>query len=245
VDEATKEAMVARFRARLDALAAGGGGPATADEDESTDLRALHVELAALRTEVRAEARMFKDAFEQVRASLARAEGAEAAARREVERLSDDLREERQRLEARVLVPLLTGLIGLRDRLEAGLALPPPAVSAVRAGPPWYRRLLGAGPAPVAPPGTGASEVDAAWREGVRMTLDRLDRLLREHGVEAMELEGRPFDPRIARAVATAKAAGEPDGVVVAVVRRGFIRNGSPLRVAEVVVNKTAQGERT
>lgn len=235
VDEATKDVMVARFRAQLDGLAEGDDDPAALEGDEATDLRALHVELAALRTEVRAEARMFKDGLDQLRASVARAETAEAAARQEAERLREELRAERRDQGERVLAPLLADLIGLRDRLEAGLALPLPAA----AQPPWYRRLFAA-----SGPATAARDTDAAWREGVGMTLDRLDRILKERGVEPMELEGRPFDPRVARALATAADGGRADGIVVSVIRGGFTRDGTTLRVADVVVNKLGSGER-
>lgn len=235
MDEAMKDMMAARFRAQLDVLTADGGVPvAEADDgDGGADLRMLLVELAALRTEVRAEARMFKDGLDQIRASAARAEAAETAARKEVDRLREELREERRDQGERVLAPLLTDLIGVRDRLEAGLALPPPDLRAV----PWYRRLLRSPPAE-------AGETDKAWREGVRMTLDRLDRILKERGVEAMALDGRPFDPRAARAVATDADAGQPDGIVVAVVRQGFTRHGTTLRIADVVVNKLGQEKR-
>jgi molecular chaperone GrpE len=123
--------------------------------------------------------------------------------------------------EAAVLRPLLVDLIEVRDRLAAGVT-GPPAVPA-----PWYRRVL-----------RRADATAEAWREGLRMTLARLDRVLREHGVAPLDLVGRPFDPKTARAVGTVADAGLENGVVVQEVRSGFLWEGELLRAADVVVNK-------
>jgi molecular chaperone GrpE len=79
-----------------------------------------------------------------------------------------------------------------------------------------------------------------AWREGLRMTLNRFDRVLRERGVVPIDLAGKPFDPRLARAVGTAADAGLENGIVVQEVRSGFLWEGELLRLADVVVNKTS-----
>jgi molecular chaperone GrpE len=133
---------------------------------------------------------------------------------------------DRARAEARDQVhaaqrPLLLDVIDLRDRLVAALKL-------VATGRPrWSDRLLRRNAA-------GGS----AWQEGLRMTVHRIDQVLLNRGVVAMQLAGQPFDPRRARAVATAVDAVMPEGIVIEEVRSGFLWNDQVLRTAEVIVSK-------
>ena len=72
------------------------------------------------------------------------------------------------------------------------------------------------------------------------MTLNRFDRVLRERGVVPIDLVGKPFDPKLARAVGTITDASRENGIVVQEVRSGFLWEGELLRAADVVVNKTS-----
>jgi len=220
VNESLKESLVEQFRAHLDTLDADAdadadAGPETmadSDVDTGTDLYSLYVEMAALRSEVRTESRLVKDTLDLVRGVVERAE-TEQARLAELER------------EAALLRPLLIDLIDVRDRLAAGVAGPSTATPAA----PWYRRML--------------SRTDAtadAWREGLRMTLNRFDRVLRERGVVPLDVVGKPFDPKLARAVGTVTDASRENGIVVQEVRSGFLWDGEMLRAADVVVNKTS-----
>ena len=70
MDDRTKQALLERFRAYLDgAESAQPDLPETVDEaaEETADLYAIFVELAGLRTEVRTESRLVKDALDQFR----------------------------------------------------------------------------------------------------------------------------------------------------------------------------------
>ncbi len=165
--------------------------------------------MAALRSEVRTEARLVKETLDLVRGVVERGR-------------AEQVRER----EAAVLRLLLIDLIEVRDRLAAGVSGPAAAAA------PWYRRML-----------RRADTTADAWREGLRMTLGRLDRVLRERGVVPLDLVGRPFDPKTARAVGTVADAGLENGVVVQEVRSGFLWEGELLRAADVVVNKTAREE--
>jgi molecular chaperone GrpE len=121
---------------------------------------------------------------------------------------------------------LLIELLEIRDRLTAGLTRPPAEPTPV----PWYARAFHR-------PAT--SDADA-WREGLRMTLARFDRLLADRGVVPLHLVGKPLDPKLARAVATVEDAGRAGGTVVEDIRPGFLWNGNLLRTADVVVVKTS-----
>jgi molecular chaperone GrpE len=214
VNESLKESLVEQFRAHLDTLDddAGPETIADADVDTGTDLHSLYIEMAALRSEVRTESRLVKDTLDLVRDVVERGQ-TEQARLAELER------------EAALLRPLLIDLIEVRDRLAAGVAGPSPATTAA----PWYRRMF-----------RRTDTTADAWREGLRMTLNRFDRVLRERGVVPLDVVGKPFDPKLARAVGTVADASRENGIVVQEVRSGFLWEGEMLRAADVVVNKTS-----
>lgn len=57
---------------------------------------------------------------------------------------------------------------------------------------------------------------------------------LKKQGLEVLDLEGQPFDPAVAEAVM--HEAGDGDGVVVEVMRTGYLWKGRVLRAALVKV---------
>jgi len=64
---------------------------------------------------------------------------------------------------------------------------------------------------------------------------------LSDYRVRPIEVLDRPLDPRCMNAVGVRTDRRQPDGIVVVEQRRGFIRDGSLLRCAEVIVNKRKQ----
>ena len=237
MDDTVKDSLVAQFRSYLDGI---GEDPGPAEEaggevGGEADLYALLVELAALRTEVRTESRLVKDALDQFREVFRTMEGAQAA-------LEGQLAEARTRAAAQertLLRPLLLDLLDVRDRLLAGLQ--PRVKPRMKPPRPWYARLFAREASARAPQAATATAPDA-WQEGVRMTLGRLDRLLRERLVVPMELVGRRFDPRLARAIATRTVTDREDGIIVEEVRAGFLWDDAVLRPAEVIVGKPEAG---
>jgi molecular chaperone GrpE len=220
MEEALKDSLVAQFRRYLDGVEEL---PPEAAVGSEADLFTLFVEMAALRTEVRTESRLVKDALDQFRDVFATVQSSQGALEQELQRAR-----EREREQARTLLrPVLLDLLDLRDRLTAALQAapaPPPRRWPV----PWRRPA-----APSAEP----------WQEGQRLTLRRLDRMLQERRVTPVELLGRRFDPQLGRVVATRPAAGVAAGIVLEEVRAGFLWEDQPLRLAEVVVSKPAEGE--
>lgn len=265
MDEATKQALLDRFRVYLDCTdddldATGADHPENgrADGDARADLYQLFVELAGLRSEVRTESRLVKEALDQSKATVEPLRSGMASLERSLKRAEAELETQERRL----LKPLLLGLLEVRDRLEAGLetaAAPPPTATPVEAPPAppprhgFWERLTGRGrtptavpaaPSPPAPDASGptAAPVDPieAWRAGLAMTLRRFDALLSQHDVEPILVQGQPFDPRTAKAIGTEHDPSRPEGSVLSQVRPGFRWRDSVLRPAEVVVNKTA-----
>ena len=209
LDESLKEALVEQFRAHLDAL----DGDDQDRDDQSGVMPDVDAgaDLHSLFIEMAALRSEVRTESRLVKETLDLVRGVVDRGRAEqvLER------------EAAVLRPLLIDLIEVRDRLAAGVSGPAAAPA------PWYRRVL-----------RRADATADAWREGLRMTLARLDRVLRERGVVPLDLVGRPFDPRTARAVGTVADAGLENGIVVQEVRSGFLWEGELLRAADVVVNK-------
>jgi molecular chaperone GrpE len=217
---AIKERLRQRFVAYLDgldeqeleAVAETAKAP-----NEASDLASVFVELAALRIEVRTQSRLLKEALDQFRSVFDTLQISHAAMEVELKRARAET-EEKQR---EVMKPLLLEIIDIRDRLHT-------AVKPSGAGPRWYERLY-----PKVLQDTRASE-----REGIGMIVRRLERMLAERRVVPTEVLGRPFNPRIATAVATVERPGVADGQVVEELRPGFLWNDDLLRPAEVIVAK-------
>jgi molecular chaperone GrpE len=219
VDDSIRQALLDRFSAWLDTAE---DAPETLDDPgEAADLFSVFVEIAGLRTEVRTESRLMKDALDQFRGVFDTLQASHTTLQRELDRARTETRDQRRG----ALRPLLLDIIDLRDRLTAALKMS----AAVQ--PRWHERLW-----------RRQSARGEAWHEGLQMTLRRFDRVLQDRGVEAMQLLGRPLDPRLARVVGTAVDRTAPEGTVVEEVRAGFLWEEQVLRTAEVTVSKAHAG---
>lgn len=220
MDEHIKQALLSRFSAYLDSAADQPEPPH--DPGEATDLYSLFVEMAGLRSEVRTESRLVKEALDQFRGVFDLLRTSQATLQQELDRVRAETRAQANA----ALRPLLLDVIDLRDRLLAALKL-------VATGRPhWSDRLL-----------RRNALGGAAWQEGLRMTVRRLDQVLLDRGVVATHLVGQPFDPRRARVVATAPDASVAEGTVIEEVRTGFLWEDQVLRTAEVIVSKAGAPE--
>jgi molecular chaperone GrpE len=220
LDDSIKQALIDRFRGYLDMVEDGEEPPD--DPGETADLFSVLVEMAALRSEVRTESRLVKEALEQFRGVFDSLQASQATLQRELDRARTETRDQAQS----ALRPLLLDVIDLRDRLVAALTL------SAAARPRWRDRLWRRDRSGV-----------AAWQEGLRMTLRRLDQVLLDRRVVATQLAGLPFDPQLARAIGTAADSSVAEGTVVKEVRAGFLWDDQVLRTAEVIVSKGDAGK--
>ena len=224
MDDDTKQRLLHQFSDWLDASETAAPSETTdaqAPVDEvtpTTDLYSLFVEMAGLRSEVRTESRLVKEALEQFRGVFETLQTSHATVRQELERARAETRDQAKA----ALRPLLLDVIDLRDRLLAALTLS----GTVRTG--WLDRVLRRNV-------TGGE----AWQEGLRLTLRRLDQVLLDRRVVPMRLEGQPFDPLLARAMAVVTDGKAQDGTVIEEIRTGFLWNEQVLRTAEVVVSQS------
>jgi molecular chaperone GrpE len=216
VDDNIKQALLGQFSAWLDS--APDEGEPGEEPAPTTDLYSLFAEMAGLRAEVRTESRLVKEALEQFRGVFETLQTSHATVRQELERARAETRDH-----AKAAVrPLLLDVIDLRDRLLDAQRLGGTA----RTG--WLGRLFGRD-----------AMGGAARQEGLRLTLRRLDQVLLDRRVVAVRLQGQPFDPLQARAIATVADSAAPDGTVVEEVRAGFLWDDQVLRTAEVIVSKS------
>ncbi|HTR15492.1 MAG TPA: nucleotide exchange factor GrpE [Acetobacteraceae bacterium] len=219
MDDSIKQALLDRFRAWLDTAQDDEEPPE--DPGETADLFSVFVEVSALRSEVRTESRLVKEALDQFRGVFDTLQASQATLQRELDRARAETRDQAQA----TLRPLLLDVIDLRDRLLAALNLS----AAVR--PRWRDRLW-----------RWDASGAVAWQEGLRMTLRRLDQVLLDRRVVAAQLLGRPFDARLARVIGTTPDPSVPEGTVLEEVRPGFLWDDQVLRTAEVIVSKGDAG---
>jgi molecular chaperone GrpE len=74
---------------------------------------------------------------------------------------------------------------------------------------------------------------------GYAMSLQRLERALKQHGLETIPAGGQPFDPERMEAVEAVTDSGHPSGYVIDEVQRGYLWNGRVFRFAKVRVAKS------
>jgi len=82
-----------------------------------------------------------------------------------------------------------------------------------------------------------AAQCDAgALREGVGLAMQDALRILKEKGLEPIEVEDQPFDPRWHEATAAVPVADKTPGTVLREVRRGYRFRDRVLRASRVEV---------
>jgi ribosome-associated translation inhibitor RaiA len=169
--------------------------------------------------------------LEQVRSS-------EAYRERELMQLRERLTQagEEGRLDVvRKLFPALDGLeealASGRRRLQRTAAIP-----TASAAPSFWQRLNPAHRAMATPEAASSQEI-AAWLEGLAFVQERLLEALAAVDVVPIPTEGCVFDPHLHVVVETTPATDQVHpGAIVREHRRGYMRDDSVLRYAEVVV---------
>ncbi|MCX6992025.1 MAG: nucleotide exchange factor GrpE [Kiritimatiellaeota bacterium] len=82
-----------------------------------------------------------------------------------------------------------------------------------------------------------AHQADPAFREGLILIFDQLMGALSKFGLSPVETEKQIFDTNRFEAVNTLPSATEPEGTVLASVRRGYMLRNKLLRPAQVIVS--------
>lgn len=80
-----------------------------------------------------------------------------------------------------------------------------------------------------------------AVRDGLQATLRGFEAALASEGVKAIPLKGKPFDPKLAEAIATQRAPdGVADDTVLEEAQKAYVMGDEVLRAGQVVVAKNA-----
>jgi molecular chaperone GrpE len=218
MDAEAKERLIDEFRACLeDWEPADGSSSDAAGDGPAVDLALLFAELSVLRNEVRAEARQFKTALDDMRALTELLSEQNRRLTHDLERAREAEKTVQRQAERRLLLDMLD----VRDRIGAAMGV----FSAYRPG------LL----ARLAPAETRLAQ---GLGEGIALTLRRLDDALAERRVRAIEAVGGRLDPNTMHAIGSAMDADHAPGEVLSEARRGYMQGDELLRLAEVIVNK-------
>jgi molecular chaperone GrpE len=218
-DRERRRALLAVIETWLDELAepepppAGIAPEALSATERAPDLYSLLAQLAALTRETQLQGRATNRLHAELSDTVNRLVEQQAASQDTVaKRLAEARREARMELVAE--------LLEARDRLARGLAEARTRLDTLRG----LRARLGQRP------------VLQALVDGNALALDRLDDTLRRLDVHEIPAQGKPFDPRVMRAVEVADAPTSAPGTVLDVFRAGYTADGRVLRFAEVRV---------
>lgn len=72
--------------------------------------------------------------------------------------------------------------------------------------------------------------------EGLKLIREKFIKIIKDEGVEEMQLVGKEFDPNLAEAIELVE--DDKENLVKEVIRKGYIYNDKLLRVAQVKVTK-------
>ncbi len=187
-------------------------------QEEDADLYGLLTEMAALRTEVKAESRQFKNALDDFKQVLEHQQSNYDSLAKNL----DSAKTEQQRQVQAAQRDLLLDWLEVYDRMAAGLEV----LLHYKAGF-WS--------------GKRHKALVESVREGQSMTLRRMTQLLERYHVHPIETVGKVLDPYLMRAVETVNDTRYENACVVEELRTGFIWHQEVLRLAEVKVNKLTE----
>lgn len=242
------EAVLAEFRQWL-AQAPESAAPGDLPR-EPVDLYTLVAQFTALRQEVNLQTRAVRAQQEQSAAALEQLE----AAMRQLETPPTDASVELllkamietadvQILAARELQRVVEAVKVALDAESAAAAAEKPKLSLLG-------RLFGIGRlyaylaglerrlAPGVPQAERIRGLVESAAAGLAMGLQRIERTMRQHGLEPIPALGHDFDPESMEALEAAAGSGRPPGEVVEEIRRGYRWNGKIFRYAQVKVAK-------
>ena len=86
----------------------------------------------------------------------------------------------------------------------------------------------------------GFDEASEGLRGGVQQTLKGFESVLGAEGVRAIEVKGKPFDPKLAEAIGTRAAEGVEDDTILDEAEKGYMLGDELLRPAKVIVAKNS-----
>ncbi len=212
LDPDRRRAMLESVATWLDELAEGEAPPpglaleAMPGPDQVPDLYSLLAQLAALTRETQLQGRATNRLHAELGPLLERLAESASSPDAVLKKLAEARREAR--------LELVAELLEVRDRLARGLEEARRRLAGLRG----LRARFGQRP------------VLESLAEGNALALERLDDALRRLDVHEIPSLGKPFDPRVMRAVEVDVASTAPPGTVLNVFRAGYTADGRVLR---------------
>lgn len=188
--------------------------------NDQADLNTLLSELTALKTEVKAESRQFKNTLETLSSTLITVQTENKAL--SAEHIENTLRLEQQQTE--LIRTMLLGFVDIYDRLVLGSNV----LHNYQAVDALFKHSQ-----------KKDIQFISRFKQGQGMTVKRFEQLLQRYHVYPIDCLGQIFDAQTMRAVETACFAKIENGIVMEELRTGFLIQDQVLRLAEVRVNKT------
>ena len=190
-----------------------------ASVQEPIDLATLLGEMAGLKTEVKAESRQFKSTLDTLGEALATVQADNKALSAELARHGEQLKQQQRDITRAILLEI----IDIYDRLSHGQEI----LDRYRPLKSLFKR---------------SRDQDVRFiqrfKEGQQMTVSRFEQLLQRYQVQTIDCVGQLLDPVTMTAVETGQDPKLENGIVLEVLRTGFLFQGQVLRLAEVKVNK-------
>ncbi|MDF1584107.1 MAG: nucleotide exchange factor GrpE [Methyloprofundus sp.] len=216
--EAQKNELLADFQKYLEQ-----NNPDDFTLKQQPDLHSLLSEMTGLKTEVKAQARQFKNTLDTLSSALSTVQDDNKALAAELIVYEQRLEQQQEKL----MRTMLLQMVDMYDRLNTG-------VEVLHHYQPVKRLFKKSRPKDV--------HFIERFKEGQLMTLKRFEQLLSEHQVRVIDCVGKRLDPVTMSAVETAQDVGQENGLVLQELRKGFLYKGQVLRLAEVKVNKINHG---
>lgn len=184
-------------------------------EHEQPDLHTLLTEMVELKTEVKVEARQFKNTLDTLGSAL-------ATVQQDNKNLSGRLLEAQQQQDEMMRTMLLE-FVDVYERIQAGAEL-----------------LQNYSPVNTVFKSSRKQDIKfiKQFQQGQNMSLKRFEQLLQRYQVNIIECVGRLFDPAMMKAIETVSDQTLKNGIVLDELHAGFMYKGQVLRLAEVKVNK-------
>jgi molecular chaperone GrpE len=185
--------------------------------EQPPDLNTLLSEITSLKSEVKAEARQFKNTLDTLTEALNVLQSDNKALTTELASHENHLHKQRSELSRTILMDM----VDIYDRLLVGLAVlqnHKPASSFF--GKKTDDRFIN------------------SIQEGQEMMLKRVEQLLQRHQISPIECLGNMLDPYTMNAVEIGRDPKLTNGIVIEELRKGFMFEKEVLRLAEVKVNK-------
>jgi len=184
---------------------------------DSVTLFNLFTELSALKNEVKRESMQVKDAVGQFGGLL-------DTLKESNQQLSTELEQRQKQKESTAFgyrLSAIEEIFDLNDSLERTL------ISLKNYKPSWWERF---------------SKQGSIFRqdtiEGLEITVRRINKLFQKYDIESIECVGGKLNPHRMKVVKVMENKKQENGMILAEIRKGYVRHGEVIRLAEVAVNK-------